>query len=140
MGQSPKTNWGLGYKGSTSQDYDKAEGIRFIKAGVKSDDTPKAGGQKADKPKAKEKSGSVTQSKENQNTACRNGGLLRGKRGHHGTSSQAVEKNEVTKVVKRPIPVVSAELKDEYQANTRLQRYKTEKLLLSEGMTVTFVV
>ena len=129
MGQSPKINWGLGYKGSTSQDYDKAEGMRFIKAGVKSDDTPKAAGQKVDKPKAEEKSGSVTESKENQNTACRNRGLLRGKQGHHGTSSQAVEKNEVTKVVKRSIPVVSAELNDESQANTMTPKIQDRKVV-----------
>ncbi|KAF2554141.1 hypothetical protein F2Q68_00033590 [Brassica cretica] len=85
--------------------------------------------QKVDKPKAEEKSGSVTESKENQNTACRNEGLLRGKRGHHGTSSQAVEKNEVTKVVKRSIPVVSADLKDESQANTITPKIQDRKVV-----------
>ncbi|KAG5411818.1 hypothetical protein IGI04_008137, partial [Brassica rapa subsp. trilocularis] len=85
--------------------------------------------QKVDKPKAEEKSGSVTESKENQNTACRNRGLLRGKQGHHGTSSQAVEKNEVTKVVKRSIPVVSAELKDESQANTLTPKIQDKKVI-----------
>ena len=54
-----KTKW-------TATDYDEAGGIRFIKAEVKSDD----------KPKVEEKSGSVTMTKENQNTACRNGGLF----------------------------------------------------------------
>ena len=83
----------MGYKRSTSQDYDKAEGMRFIKVGVKSDDTPKVAGQKVDKPKAEEKSGSVTKTKENQNTACGNGGLFCRKRGHHGTSSYTVDKN-----------------------------------------------
>ena len=37
--------------------------MKFIKAGVKSDDTPKAGAQNVDKPKAEEKLGSVTKSK-----------------------------------------------------------------------------
>ncbi|KAF3612166.1 hypothetical protein DY000_02046638 [Brassica cretica] len=71
---------------------------------------------------------SVTESKENQNTACRHEGLLTGKRGHHGTSSQAFEKNEVTKVVKRSIPVVLAELKDESQANTMTPKIQDRKV------------
>ncbi|KAG5404318.1 hypothetical protein IGI04_010437 [Brassica rapa subsp. trilocularis] len=58
-----------------------------------------------------------------------NRGLLRGKQGHHGTSSQAVEKNEVTKVVKRSIPVVSAELKDESQANTLTPKIQDKKVI-----------
>ncbi|KAG5415786.1 hypothetical protein IGI04_003353, partial [Brassica rapa subsp. trilocularis] len=85
--------------------------------------------QKVDKPKVKEKPGSVTESKENKNTACRNRGLLRGKQGHHGTSSQAVEKNEVTKVVKRSISVVSAELNDESQANTMTPKIQDRKVV-----------
>ncbi|KAG2264370.1 hypothetical protein Bca52824_071449 [Brassica carinata] len=109
--KSPKINWGLGYQGSTSQDYDEAGGIKFIKAEVKSDD----------KPKAEEKSGSVTNTKENQNTTCGHGGLFYRKRGHHGTSSHMVDKNEEIKFVKRSVPAVSA-------------------LLPSEGMAVTFVV
>ncbi|KAG2280344.1 hypothetical protein Bca52824_051564 [Brassica carinata] len=109
--KSPKINWGLGYRGSTSQDCDEAGGIRFIKAEVKSDD----------KPKAEEKSGSVTKTKENQNRACGNRGLFSRKRGHHGSSSHMVDRNEEIKFVKPSVPAVSV-------------------LLLSEGMTVTFVV
>ena len=105
MGQSPKINWGLGYQGSTSQQYDEAERIRFINAKVKSDDKPKAAAQKVDKPKAEEKSGSMTKTKDNQNTACENRGLFSGKRGRHETNSQTVNKNEETKFVKRLVLV-----------------------------------
>ncbi|WZZ31552.1 hypothetical protein YC2023_014953 [Brassica napus] len=103
MGQSPKINWGLGYRGSTSQDCDEAGGIRFIKAEVKSDD----------KPKAEEKSGSVTKTKENQNRACGNRGLFSRKRGHHGSSSHMVDRNEEIKFVKPSVPAVSVVRKDE---------------------------
>ena len=54
--------------------------------------------------------------------------MLRGKRGHHGTSSQAVEKNEVTKVVKRSILVVLVKLKDESQANTMTPKIQHRKV------------
>ncbi|KAG2305068.1 hypothetical protein Bca52824_033719 [Brassica carinata] len=116
--KSPKISWGLGYQGLTSQEYDEAGGIRFIKAEVKLDDKLKAAAQQVDKAKAEEKSGLVTKTKENQNTACGNGGLFSGKRGHHGTSSQTFDNNYGIKFAKCSIPVISIEQKDVIQANT----------------------
>ncbi|KAJ4917655.1 Uncharacterized protein Rs2_03205 [Raphanus sativus] len=34
IGQSPKISWGLGYKGTTSQEVDKNEGIKFVKRSI----------------------------------------------------------------------------------------------------------
>ena len=119
MGQSPKINWSLGYQGSTSQQYDEAGRIRSIKAKVKSDE----------KPKAEEKSESMTKTKENQNTACGNRGLFSGKRGHHETNSQTVDKIEKTKVVKRLVPVFSAVRKDETKAKIVIPKIQDIKVV-----------
>ncbi|KAF8044957.1 hypothetical protein N665_5935s0002 [Sinapis alba] len=104
--QCPKISWGLGYQGSTSQEYGEAERIRFIKAEVKSDDKLKAAAQQVNKvkaevksddklkaaaqqvnkAKAEEKSGSVTKSKEIQDRKViakrRNGCHFCGQIGH----------------------------------------------------------
>lgn len=77
----------MGYKRSTSKDYDKSEGVKLIKSGVKSDDTPQVKTPQVNKPKPEEKLGSVTKMKENQNTTCGNGCVFNGERDHHGTSS-----------------------------------------------------
>lgn len=58
-----------------------------------------------------------------------NGGLFSGKRGHHGTSSQMVEKNEETKFVKRSIIVVSAVRKDETQAKVVIPKIQDIKFV-----------
>ncbi|KAF8044900.1 hypothetical protein N665_6044s0001 [Sinapis alba] len=84
--QCPKISWGLGYQGSTSQEYGEAERIRFIKAEVKSDDKLKAAAQQVNKAKDEEKSGSVTKSKEIQDRKVivkrRNGCHFCGQIGH----------------------------------------------------------
>ncbi|KAF8109816.1 hypothetical protein N665_0090s0002 [Sinapis alba] len=84
--QCPKISWGLGYQGSTSQEYGEAERIRFIKAEIKSDEKLKAAAQQVNKAKAEEKSRSVTKSKEIQDRKViakrRNGCHFCGQIGH----------------------------------------------------------
>lgn len=108
IGQSPKISSGLGYQGLSSQEYSEAEGIKFIKA--------------------EDKSEPVTKMEEKQNTTCGNEFLFSAKRYYHGSSSQTVEKNKETKFVKRSIPVVSADNKDETQANTVTQKIQDSKV------------
>ena len=51
------------------------------------------------------------------------------KRGHHGTSSHTVDKNEEIKFVKRSVPTVLAVRKDETQAKIEIPKIQDIKLV-----------